>query len=370
VIQVPLPQLSLAMEEVKVARWLVADGQLVQTGQPIVEIETDKAMSEVEAPAAGTIRRLVAEGEFVSAESVLAEIGEVGASPVPSAMTSASVAVAPPMVISQEPQAAGVAALVATPAVDRKHRGSPAARRIARERGVDLEHARGSMPAGRITARDLAGMSGDTKPSLRAAVVAHLAASWREIPHIHVGGELDGTGLAAAKRAAPPGVTLTDLLVLATARALREAPELNGTLGAVSHRVNVALAVATHNGVVAPVIRKANELSLLDIARERARLVAAARVGRPDSRDLAGGTITVTNLGAYPVDFFVPIVSGPQIAMLAIGRLIERPFAVNGVIGVRHQIWMNVAIDHRCADGVSGARFLAALQRSLHDLSP
>jgi pyruvate dehydrogenase E2 component (dihydrolipoamide acetyltransferase) len=369
VIQVPLPQLSLAMEEVKVARWLVAEGELVSTGQPIVEIETDKAMSEVEAPAGGTIRRLVAEGEFVSAEAVLAEIGEVGTAPIASAMTSPSMAVAPPAAISPEPPTADVSATAATPVVDCKHRASPAARRIARERGIELGQARGSGPAGRITAPDLEGITSVAKPSLREAVVAHLAASWREIPHIHVGGELDGTGLAAAKRAAPPGVTVTDLLVLATVRALREVPELNGTIGKLSQRANVALAVATQNGVVAPVIRQANELSLLDIARERARLVAAARAGRPDSRDLAGGTITLTNLGAYPVDFFAPIVSGPQIAMLAIGRLTERPFAVNGALSVRHQIWMNVAIDHRGADGVSGARFLAALQHSLNELS-
>jgi pyruvate dehydrogenase E2 component (dihydrolipoamide acetyltransferase) len=163
-------------------------------------------------------------------------------------------------------------------------------------------------------------------------------------------------------------VTVTDLLILAVARALRDVPELNGTLGKRAERVHLALAVAAADGIVAPVIRNADELSLAEVVRERTRIVAAARAGASDPHDLAGGTFTLTNLGAYPVDFFAPIVSGPQVAMLATGRLVERPVAVDGMLAVRHRLWANVAVDHRAADGETGARFLAALERRLTEL--
>lgn len=376
-IQVILPQLSLSMEEGKIIRWLVAEGAQVVAGQAIAEIETDKAVAEVEASAAGTIHFVVEAGAIVAVESPLAEIAAVvESSTAPAGPASAATATA---TIS-----AAATAVPADPGLrssatsdskntestaERKHCASPAARRIAKERGLDLLQARGSGPGARITVHDLEGISSAAKPSLRESVVAQLAASWREIPHIQIGGELDGSGLAAAKRVAPTGITVTDLLILAVVRALRDVPELNGTLVKLSQHVHLALAVATPNGVIAPVIRNAQECSLAEIAHERARLVTAARAGTSDRRDLAGGTITLTNLGAYPVDFFAPIVSGPQIAMLASGRLAERPTAVDGAIAIRHRIWINVAIDHRAGDGVTGARFLAALEQCMNQLS-
>jgi pyruvate dehydrogenase E2 component (dihydrolipoamide acetyltransferase) len=158
------------------------------------------------------------------------------------------------------------------------------------------------------------------------------------------------------------------LLIFAVVRALRAVPELNGTLGKLSQRVHLALAIATPDGVVSPVIRNASDLSLAQIAAERSRIVSAARAGASDRRDMAGGTFTLTNLGAYPVDFFAPVVSGPQIATLATGRLAEVPVAVGGTVTTGHRMWANVAIDHRGADGLSGAKFLAALQQSINEL--
>ena len=236
---------------------------------------------------------------------------------------------------------------------------------------------RGTGPGGRVMVKDLVEALPavpQTVPEggLREAVVANIVASWQQIPHIHIAGELDGTGLAEARRsvALPSGekVTVTDLLIVAVTGALRDTPELNGTLGKRAERVHLALAVAAPTGIVAPVIRNADELSLAQVSRERARIVAAARQGASDPHDLAGGTFTLTNLGPYPVDFFAPVVSGPQIAMLATGRLAERPVAVDGMLAVRHRLWANIAIDHRGADGEVGGRFLAALERRLNEL--
>jgi pyruvate dehydrogenase E2 component (dihydrolipoyllysine-residue acetyltransferase) len=370
-IEVTVPQLSISMEEGKVLRWLVEDGDTVEAGQPIVEIETDKATVEVEAPAEGRVHILASEGAMLAVEATIAQIlsgGEDVAPPEPAPAAHKAAAPAQP------------SATAAASSIDvRRHTASPAARRIADQRGVDLTQVRGSGPGGRIMVRDLEAAPGPAAPQvaaangLREAVIANITASWQQIPHIHIGGELDASGLAEAKRAAtalPQGerVTVTDLLVVAVARALRDVPELNGTLGKPAARVHLALAVATPSGILAPVIRDADSLSLAEVAGERARVVAGARDGSPDSHDLAGGTFTLTNLGAYPVDFFAPVVSGPQIAMLATGRLVERPVAVSGMLAVRHRIWANVAIDHRGADGEAGGRFLAALEQRLNEL--
>jgi pyruvate dehydrogenase E2 component (dihydrolipoamide acetyltransferase) len=371
-IEVKVPQLSISMEEAKVLRWLVEDGQAVAARQPIVEIETDKATVEVEAPADGRVRIVAGEGEIVPVEGIIAEVlvvtddGEPSPAPVAPATSAAPVA------------AAHAPAPSPAPVAERGHAASPAARRIAAERGIDLTGVRGSGPGGRIMVKDLretgvpAAAPGSSAPGLRDAVVANITASWRQIPHIHIGGELDGTGLAAAKQSARlqsgEKITITDLLIAAVARALCDMPELNGTLGSPADGVHVALAVATPDGIVAPVIRNADELSFAGLVRERGRVVAAAREGATDPHDLAGGTFTLSNLGAYPVDFFAPVVSGPQIALLATGRLVEKPVAVDGMIAVRHRIWANVAIDHRGADGEAGGRFLAALERRLNDL--
>jgi pyruvate dehydrogenase E2 component (dihydrolipoamide acetyltransferase) len=175
-----------------------------------------------------------------------------------------------------------------------------------------------------------------------------------------------------ARASAPPdaAVTLTDLLVVALARALAEVPELNALRrpdGSVERleAVNLSIAVATASGVVAPVLRDAGSLTLGDVAQERRRLVDAARQGTLNGRELVGGTCTLSNLGAHPVDFFAPIVSGPQIAVIATGRVTNRPVAVDGLVGVRPRMWVNVAVDHRAADGEAGGRLLSAFERQI-----
>lgn len=132
--------------------------------------------------------------------------------------------------------------------------------------------------------------------------------------------------------------------------------------------VHLSLAVATPDGVVAPVLRDASSRSLTDLSAERARIVAAARDGRIDRRELAGGTVTLSNLGAYPVDFFAPVISGPQVAMVATGRVVDKPVAEGGWIAARPRMWANVAVDHRAADGEAGARMLAAFERQIASL--
>jgi pyruvate dehydrogenase E2 component (dihydrolipoamide acetyltransferase) len=366
---VTVPQLSISMEDAKVGRWLVDDGDAVAAGQLLVEIETDKATVELEAPAAGRLRIVAGEGAIVPVEGTLAEVEDaVPAAPEPPAADgdrdgpiAASAAGAPsarPAHADARPRQGRVA--------------SPAARRLARERGVALASIHGSGPGGRVVARDVAPARSGGDDRLRGAVTANIVSSWQQIPHVHIAGELAAEGVVRARASAPPepAVTVTDLLVVALARALVEVPELNALLrpgGAVerSDAVHLSLAVATPAGVIAPILRDASSRTLEQIARERRRLVDAARRGTLDGRDLAGGTCTLSNLGAYPVDFFAPVVSGPQVAIVATGRIADRPVAVDGLVGVRPTMWVNVAIDHRAADGEAGGRLLDAFQRQL-----
>lgn len=370
-----MPQLSLAMEEGTIISKLVPDGATVEMGQPILEIETDKAIAEVEATAGGVIRFLAEEGAVVSVNSPLAEIVQDGASfsdaePLPestseSAGASKSADTGEESILGSTTGRASPRRRRAAPAA------SPAARRRARELKIDLDACSGTGPGGRIVLEDIEKSlveKTQTAGSFRDQVQAQLIASWREIPHIHISGQLDGEGLARAKSAAPTGVTLTDILLCVIAQALEEVPELNAILGAMSGKIHIAVAVAAPDGVISPVIRNVNQLSLEQISKERARVVEAAREGRTDRRDLAGATFTLTNLGAYPVDFFTPIISGPQVAALATGRLVKVPIVKNGKTELAHRIWMNAAIDHRAADGIAGAKFLAVLEKSIDAL--
>jgi pyruvate dehydrogenase E2 component (dihydrolipoamide acetyltransferase) len=371
---VVLTQLSIAMEDARVARWVVADGEKVGAGQVIVEVETDKATIEIEAPVQGVVRIVAAEDEIVLVDGVLAEIEPAeGAAAEPVAATPAPQAAAP------------VAARPAAPDDAPRRNGpiaSPAARRLARERGVDLAGLQGSGPGGRIVARDVtepppAAATDANGDRIRQAVVTNITASWQQIPHVHIGGELRADGVRQAREAlaaSDPAVTVTDLLIVALGRALTEVPSLNGWRhgdGTVqrSAAVHLALAVATEQGVLAPVLRDVDSRPLAEIAEDRRLVVEAARAGTLDGRRLSGGTCTLSNLGAFPVDFFAPVISGPQIAMVATGRIADRVVAENGLVGARPRMWVNIAIDHRAADGEAGGRLLAALERQLATLT-
>ena len=238
-------------------------------------------------------------------------------------------------------QADAPPAAIATAAPDRRTGRSPRRRTPARAgagrraRGA----SRGTGPGGRIVParprrRRRAGAGGAATGAddarLRQAVVANITASWQQIPHVHIGGELDAAGLVEARARAGAGVTVTDLLVLALARALGEVPELNALRrpdgsSSAGDAVHLSLAVATTARRRRPgAARRGLARALAEVADERRRLVEAARAGTLEGRDLTGGTCTLSNLGAYPVDFFAPVVSGPQVAMVATGRVVER----------------------------------------------
>lgn len=378
-----LPKLSMTMEEAVVVTWLVADGADVSAGEEVVEIETDKAQTVLEAPLSGTLHHRAAAGDAVAVDGLLAVIGDAAAAAPAEVAVNGSVG-AP----SATPAVAPVPADVA-PSPAGAGRASPVARRAMAELGVDPAAVVGTGIRGMITLEDVHRAAGGATPQaqppaseraapaalapdrLRSLVVANLVASWSAIPHIHVSGELDASGLMAAlAQRGEAAITATDLLLLAMAHALEEVPTLNGTVDQtgqpqLAKAIDLSVAVDTESGVVAPTLKDVGSRSLAEIAAERARLVSAARALSVEPRDLAGGTCTLSNLGAYPVDFFAPIVTGPQIALVATGRAAARPVVVDGELAVGYRVTVNVAIDHRAADGATGGRFLAAFERSL-----
>jgi pyruvate dehydrogenase E2 component (dihydrolipoamide acetyltransferase) len=367
-VDVIMPALGMAQDTGKILRWLKSDGSTVAKGEPLLEVETDKVTVEIEAPADGTLAGVrAAEGQEVPVGTVIALVlaeGEAAAQPV------------------EEPVAAALAATpaaptaTAPPAPSRRSRplASPKARRLARERGLDLAAVAGSGPGGAVVAADLdaaaAPAQGFDVSSMWRVMAERTQRSWQEVPHFVLRRDVDASRLLSWKDAVrtKPGcerVTVTDLLVRACAEALVRHPRVNASWreGAIvaGADVNVAVAVATDDGLVAPVVHRADALGLAGIAARRVEIVDAARAGRLRPGDVRGGTFTITNLGAWGVDEFQAIVNAPQAAILAVGRIAERPWALDGELVVRPVLSLSLSFDHRVVDGARGAGFLDTL---------
>ncbi len=328
--EVIMPALGMAQDTGKVLRWLKTEGAPVEKGEPLLEIETDKVTVELEAPASGTL------GAIRAAAGTDVPVGH-----------AVAVILGPGELLSE--------------AVEQRPLASPKARRLAAERGVDLATLAGAGPGGAIVASDLA-----AAPIARGSTAERTAASWREVPHFYLRREVDATGLQAARdEARADGVTHTDLLVSFVAAALRRHPGVNATWRndgvQLEARVNVGIAVATDSGLIVPVLHDADLIEIGEIAARRAALVERARQGRLRPDDVAGGTFTISNLGMFGVDSFDAIINAPQVAILAVGRIVDRLVPVAGEAVVRPALQLSASFDHRAVDGARAAEFLATL---------
>jgi pyruvate dehydrogenase E2 component (dihydrolipoamide acetyltransferase) len=367
-----MPALGMAQETGKVLRWLKQEGETVAKGEPLLEVETDKVTVEIEAPAAGTLAGVGApEGADVPVGTVVAVVlaeGEV----------FAPLADPEPRLVSE------VEAVAAAPAPSaaraRRRLASPKARRLAQARGIDLEELAGTGPNGAVVAADVqaARQEAVTTPdgggfevgTVWRVMAERTQRSWREVPHFVLSRAVEASRLeswraSARRKTGGEQISHTDLLVKLCAEALRRHPRVNASWheGAIvpGTGVNVAIAVATDVGLVAPVVHEADKLQLTEIAARRRELADAARAGRLRADDVHGGTFTISNLGMYGVDSFQAIVNSPQAAILAVGRIVERPVAHGGEVVVRPVVTLSVSFDHRVVDGARGAEFLETL---------
>jgi pyruvate dehydrogenase E2 component (dihydrolipoamide acetyltransferase) len=348
-----MPALGMAQETGKVLRWLKAEGDPVGKGEPLLEVETDKVTVELESPAEGHLAGIrAAEGDVVPVGETIAVVLAAGESQLPS-----------PAPGGAQPSRR-----------ERRPLASPKARRLAAERGIGLGAVTGSGPGGAVVASDIEDYA-DRERETSVSPIWRLMAertttSWQTVPHFYLRREVDASRLESWRGIARAGsglerVSHTDLLVKIAAEALRRHPRVNSSWrdGAIvtSSSIGVGIAVALDEGLVVPVVRDADHLSLAEIVTRRVELVEAARGGRLRPDDLTGGTFTLSNLGMYGVDSFDAIISPPQIAILAVGRIAERIVPVDGHAVLRPTLQLSVAFDHRAIDGARGAEFLQTL---------
>ena len=378
-----MPALGMAQETGKVLRWLKQDGEAVTKGEPLLEVETDKVTVEIEAPADGTLADVCApDGTEVPVGTVIAVVLAPGEVVAPLAAVAAS---EPRLERDVEAVVAAPTALAA-PGRPRRRLASPKARRLAEARGVDLDTLAGSGPNGAIVARDLealqpvvasnGGDGGFEVGTVWRVMAERTTRAWQEVPHFFLSRDVDASRLGSwrdAARRKPGGETIThtDLLVKICAEGLRRHPRVNASwrAGAVvaGAGVNVAIAVATEGGLVVPVVHGADALDLPAISTRRREIAGAARSGRLRPEDVQGGTFTISNLGMYGVDAFQAIVNAPQAAILAVGRIVDRPWVVDGALVVRPVLTLTVSFDHRVVDGARGAEFLDTLAELIEE---
>ncbi len=398
--EVILPRLGQGMESGTIVRWLKSEGEPVQKGEPLFELDTDKVTQEVEAEAAGVLLKIsVAEGEVPVGQTV-AFIGAEGED-VPDVAAAAPPNDASNTVLQAEEEARSEPAPppehAATADGNGRVKASPLARRLARERGIDLRAVRGTGPEGRIVAEDVErAEAGAPAPasnrllqapvaagevervplsSIRKTIARRLTEAW-QIPVFQLQASADMTrvnALVARFRERDPDVrvTVTDVLTNVCAQALMRHREVNAEFtedAILLHpRANVGLAVAAPQGLVVPVIRGAERLSLTEIAGVRADLVGRAREAKLRAEDLEGGTFTISNLGMYAVERFTAVLNPPQAAIVAVGATEERVVAVGGETAVRPMVTLTGTFDHRAVDGAPAAAFLQTLKESLED---
>lgn len=373
-----MPALGLAQETGRVLKWLKAQGERVMKGEPLIEIETDKATVEIEAPATGILARVTAApGGVVPVGEVMAIIlapGEPEPAPVPAAARPAPAAPAP----TGSPPAPPLGPAGTGPAPPHRMPASPKARRLAQERGVDLSSLSGSGPGGEILATDVLAApaavgprTGKTAPlgTVWRLMAERTTQSWTTAPHFFLLREVNAGPLVAWRERFQERfdaeITYTDLLVKGVGIALREHPRLNGRWeeGTVvlNPEINIGVAVAVQDGLVVPVVHRADLVSLAEIAGRRRDLVARARAGKLRPADIRGGTFTISNLGMYGVDAFQAVINPPQAAILAVGRIAPRVMAVGGQPVVAPTMVLSLSCDHRVVDGAGGAKFLDTL---------
>jgi pyruvate dehydrogenase E2 component (dihydrolipoamide acetyltransferase) len=358
-----MPRLSVTMKEGTVGKWYKKEGDTIEKGEAIAEIMSEKATYDLESPATGVVRKIFVEaGVDALVNSVLAIIT---APDEPLPQTAATPTTPSVVTGSQERVLA-----------------SPAAKRLGKEQGIDLATVKGSGPEGRVDEDDVkrhlnerAGSQSKIKEvkalsGFRKTSAERLTTSFRSAPHSTVAMEVDVSNAAELHKRLK--VSYTTIIVKAVAKALTEAPLLNATLDGdnvkIFEDVNVGVAVATENGLVVPVVRNADQKTLKEIDGEVVELTGKAKEARLSKEDVSGGTFTVTNLGMYGVDFFIPIINLGEAAILAVGRIAEKPVAIEGRVEVRPIMMMSLAYDHRIVDGAPAAQFLRSVKEKMEKM--
>ena len=365
--RVIMPKLTDSMEEGVVVKWRKAEGERVESGDVLAEIETDKAVMDLEAFASGTLRKiLVPEGTTVPSGTLIGVIGE------PDEDIQALIKESPAVPPSETPRPSSV-----SPA-------SPRVRTLAREHGLDLKSIKGSGPGGRIVERDLEPFLTKKKEQpavrevplsqMRKAIVRMTTQSKAPVPHFYVTIDVDmAEGLRvieeSKKAAAPSPISITHLLIAAAARALKQHPGLNASFAGETIRVfssiDIGIAVALEEGLLVPVLRDCGSKTLTQIAEAERALVARARSRDLSPEEYTGATFLISNLGKFEVESFSAVILPPAAAALAVGSVREVPVVRDGRVEVGHRMTLTLSCDHRVIDGAVAGQFLQTFKQAL-----
>jgi pyruvate dehydrogenase E2 component (dihydrolipoamide acetyltransferase) len=414
--KVVMEALSPTMEEGRLVEWKKGEGEPVAVGDVLAEVETDKAVMELVARAAGTLlKQVVPAGATVPVSELVGLIGEPGetadnggsrpASPAPAAKPAAKTE---PAAVAAPTVAAALAPAPPPASSPGRTKASPLARRIAAERGIDLGGVSGSGPEGRVVLRDLEAVPAGrpapaapapaaaaatprpavTRPSegvpytdvplslLRKTIARRLVQSIGPIPTFYLTTEVDMERAWDAREALKaldkgPKVSFNDIIIKAVAAALRQHPACNAWWQddhiRYWHEVHVSMAVAIEDGLITPVVRNTDLKSLREIAAESDDLAARARERRLTSEEYTGGTFSVSNLGMLDIDEFTAVINPPEAGILAVGRIVQRAVVHEGQLAARRRLRLTMSCDHRVIDGATGAEFLKTLKTMLEN---
>jgi len=437
--EIVLPQWGMEMQDATVVKWLKREGEPVQAGEPLVEIETAKIETELESTASGVLAHiLVPEGATVPVRTALAIVAEPGeqvprppgAAPSVTAATATAPSI-PSSVASVAPRAPAPGTPQVVPAARRlaQERGidlaqvrgtgpggrilledvqraiearsapapaaarvavqvTPVARRLAQDHGVDLSQVQGSGPRGRIVIEDVQRViAARAQPAeqpapavplrgMRQTIAARMLQSLQTMAQVTLTTETDVTDAmrlrqGLARQWKDSGLSPLHLVIKATARALKEHPRMNAIQKALEielvPEIHIGVAVSLPEGLIVPTIRQADAKPLAQIAREAQDLANKAREGKATYDEVTGGTFTITNLGPYEIDAFTPIINPPQVGILGVGRVVEKPVVHEGEIAKRAMMFLSLTFDHRVIDGAPAAEFLRTVKGYLED---
>ena len=425
--EVLMPLMGEGVNEATLIKWLKNKGDKVAKDEPLLEVSTDKVDTEIPAPAEGYLIHIAAqEGETVEVDQVLAALAaDPEATYVPTVSTAkpkaAATKAATPSPSPAAAQTTGGPALPVTtqsPVISADVRSSPLVQKIARENNVDLRLVRGTGLHGRITKRDIvAFLQGERAPlpssstsdnplppletemvdgvecldgvpvrrekmtKMRRLIAEHMVTSVRVSPHVTTVFEIDLDKVvaireqhkAAFKEQEGFNLTYTHFFIHAAVQAIKEHPYMNASLDGdeilYKDDINMGCAVAIEGGLIVPVLKKAQDMSLLDTARGLNDIVSRARSKKLKPEDVKGGTFSITNPGGFGSLTSNPIINQPQVAILGIGNIVKRPVVVNDEIVIRPMILMSITFDHRVVDGEGGALYLASLKKILENYS-
>ena len=414
-----MPQMGYDMEQGTVVRWLKSEGEEVDLGEPVAEIETDKAVVEFESTAKGVLRKvLVGEGTTVAVGKAIGIVGEADEE-VPDVVAEAPAEEEP---VEQPAEAVGEeaqedeqvpiamppAAAEAAPApTDGPVRASPVARRLAEELGIDLSQVAGTGPGGRITKSDITEFDpGEAPPppaapapppastaapaavataegrvplsKMRQQIARVTSRSKQEIPHFYVSAEVDMTEAMELRRQVNEGlksegvrVSVNDMVLKAAIGALKRYPKFNAAFtpdGLEMHeQINIGISISEEDGLTVPAIMDSGNKSLADIGRASKDLIDRSKTGALHPQEYTGGTFSTSNMGMFDVSSFVAIIQPPQAAMLGVGTIGKRPVVKDNQIVIARMMTATVSVDHRVADGVEAARFIGVVKSLLEN---